>query len=199
MFWQITSYPRCTHHIFLSHCAVDRNWLVHPVFNELEKRGIIPWLDRDDYPYGHDSRTALRDGLLRSRHIVYFITLGMMDYRRGWCPMELAYSDVVQRNLAAPGGTLLNYELSLFFLDRADTEIQRTILGALWDNGIFSPSDGDPVAWAVDQIDQFLHREQELAVNMLDEIVLGNPVHQELSKRRGLVERVTLFDPSPIA
>jgi hypothetical protein len=27
MFWQITSYPRCEYHIFLSHCAGDRQTL----------------------------------------------------------------------------------------------------------------------------------------------------------------------------
>src|SRR5450432_1699111 len=122
MFWQITSFPRCEFHVFLSHCAADRTWLVHPVYEELRRRKIIPWLDRDDYYYGRDSRTALRDGLLRSRHIVFFITLGMMDYKRGWCSMELAYSGLLQANLSNPGGTLLNYELPLFFLDQTDAE-----------------------------------------------------------------------------
>ena len=65
MFWQITSYPRCEYHVFLSHCARDRSDLVHRVYDELMRRKIVPWLDRDDYYYGRDSRTALRDGLLR--------------------------------------------------------------------------------------------------------------------------------------
>lgn len=83
MFWQIHSYPPCDHHAFLSHCADDRAWLVHPVFDELKARGIIPWLDREDYYYGRDSRTALRDGLLRSRHVVFFVTRAMLGYTRG--------------------------------------------------------------------------------------------------------------------
>jgi hypothetical protein len=199
MFWQISSYPRCEYHAFLSHCAIDRRWLVHPVYDQLKRMRIIPWLDREDYYYGRDSRTALRDGLLRSRHVVFFVTLGMMAYRRGWCQMELAYSDLLQANLVHAGGPLLNFELPLIFLDRADRELSRTAWDALRDHGRFHhPSDGDPVGWAVDQIAAFLRREQALALDMAKVIVPGQPVHDALSNRAGLVERVTQFDPSPI-
>ena len=199
MFWQITSYPRCEHHVFLSHCSTDRPALVYPVYEELRRRCIIPWLDREDYYYGRDSRTALRDGLLRSRHVVFFVTLAMMDYRRGWCPMELAYSDLLQANLVSTGGPLLNLELPLIFLDRNDPELGRTAWDALRDRGRFHhPSDGDAVAWAVNQIDAFLHREQKLALNMAKLVVPGEAIYDALNSRPGLVERVTRFDPSPI-
>ncbi len=199
MFWQITSFPRCEYHVFLSHCAMDRDSLVYPVCEELKRRGIIPWLDRDDYYSGRDSRTALRDGLLRSRHVVFFITLGMMDYKRGWCPMELAYSDLLQSNLITAGGPLLNFEIPLIFLDRADPELPRTAWDALRDRGIFyRTTDGDPVLWAAKQITEFLQREQLLALDMSKVIVPGQRVYQTLSDRNGLIERITHFDPSPI-
>ena len=89
MFWQIASYPFCEFHVFLSHCAEDRDWLILPVYDALAQRGIIPWLDREDYYYGRDSRSALRDGLLRSRHVVFFITQAMLDNSRGWCAWNL--------------------------------------------------------------------------------------------------------------
>ncbi len=199
MFWQIASYPRCEYHVFLSHCAIDRQTLVFPVYDELKRRNIIPWLDREDYYYGRDSRTVLRDGLLRSRHVVFFVTLGMMDYRRGWCQMELAYSDLLQANLIHAGGPLLNFELPLIFLDRADLELPQTAWDALRDRGQFHhPSDGDAVMWASDQIVAFLHREQDLALDMAKVVVSGQPVYDALIDRPGLVERVTQFDPSPI-
>ncbi len=199
MFWQITSFPRCEYHVFLSHCARDRSDLVHRVYDELMRRKIVPWLDRDDYYYGRDSRTALRDGLLRSRHVVFFVTLGMMDYRRNWCPMELAYSDLVQSNFLHPGGSLLNFELPLFFLNRTDVELPRTVWDALRDRGSFHlHSDGDPVAWAVEQITAFLRREQDLALEMTKVLVPGQPIYDALAGRLGLIERVTRFDPGPI-
>jgi TIR domain len=199
MFWQITSYPRCEFHVFLSHRAIDRPMLVYPVYEELKRRGIIPWLDREDYYYGRDSRAALRDGLLRSRPVVFFVTLGMMDYKRGWCPMELAYSDLLQANLIHAGGPLLNFELPLIFLDRSDQELPRTAWDALRDRGIFHhPSDGDAVIWAVEQITAFLHREQNLALDMAKVVAPGHAVYKALEDRHGLVERLTQFYPGPI-
>lgn len=199
MFWEITSFPRCEYHAFLSHCADDRDWLVHRVYDELQRRGIIPWLDREDYYYGRDSRTALRDGLLRSRHVVFFITAGMMRYTRGWCPMELAYANLLQANLLTAGGPLLNYELPLYFLDRADDELPRTAWAALRDRGRFHhPSDGDAVGWAVDQIEGFLRREQSLATDLMKSMLPTRPIRRELDRRPGLVDRVIRFDPGPI-
>jgi hypothetical protein len=196
MFWRIDSFPRCEHHVFLSHCAKDRAGLVYPVHDELRRRGIVTWLDRDHYYYGRDSRAALRDGLLLCRHAVFFISLGMLDYRRGWCPMKLAYSGLVQANRVWGGATLLNYELPLIFLDRNNPELPRSAWSALRDKASFHhPIDGDPVEWAVNQIADFLDREQRLAMNMAK--VVG-PGHGAVMGRTGLLERVTLFDPKPI-
>jgi hypothetical protein len=169
------------------------------LYAELQRRGINPWLDQEDYYYGRDSRTSLRDGILRSRHIVFFITLGMMDYRRGWCPMEVAYSDLLQANLFHAGGPLLNLELPLFFLDPKDAALPRTAWNVLRDRGIFHhPANGDPVNWAADKISAFLHREQKLALEMAAVVVPGQPVHTTLAGRPGLVDRITQFDPGPI-
>ena len=199
MLWQIASFPRCEHHVFLSHCAGDRGWLVHAVHEELKRREIIPWLDRDHYYYGRDSRTALRDGLLRSRHTVFFITLEMMNYSRGWCPMELAYSDLLQANLTLPGGPLLNLELPLFFLAQDHGGLPYTVWNTLRDRGEFHlPRDGNEIEWAVNRIVAFLHREQKLALEMSRMFLESEDMRLEISRRPGLFKRVTSFDPSPI-
>ena len=98
MFWQITSFPKCEHHAFLSHCAEDRAVLVRPVYDRLLAAGVVPWLDQEHYYYGRDSRAALRDGILRSRHVVFFITDAMLDTPRGWCVFELAMTEVAELN-----------------------------------------------------------------------------------------------------
>jgi hypothetical protein len=113
--------------------------------------------------------------------------------------MELAYSDLLQANLIHAGGSLLNFELPLIFLDRADVELPRTAWDALRDRGIYhQPADGEPVIWAVNKIVEFLHREQDLALDMAKVLVPGKPIYRALTGRHGLVERVTQFDPSPI-
>lgn len=105
----------------------------------------------------------------------------------------------MQSNLPYPGGPLLNYELPLFFLDQADAELPRTAWACLRDRGIFHrPADGDPVRWAVDQTVAFLQREQRLANEKLMVVTPGQPIHDYLMGRPGLVERITRFDPGPI-
>jgi hypothetical protein len=113
--------------------------------------------------------------------------------------MELAYSDLLQANLIHAGGPLLNYELPLIFLDQDDVEFSRTAWSALRDRARFhQPADGDPIHWAVEQIEAFLHREQDLALDMAKVLVPGQPVHQALAGRQGLIDRITQFDPSPL-
>ena len=107
----------------------------------------------------------------------------MMDYRRGWCPMELAYSDLVQSNFLHPGGSLLNFELPLFFLNRTDVELPRTVWDALRDReevSICTPM-ATSVAWAVEQITAFLRREQDIALDMMKVVVPGQPVYDTLA------------------
>jgi len=121
VFWKVDSYPVCTRHVFLSHCREDYDDLVRPVYDALKSEGVVGWLDREDYTYGRDSRTALRDGVLRSRHVVFFITPAMISTGRGWCVFELAYAEILQANLLHAGGPLLNVFLPLFFLPQSDT------------------------------------------------------------------------------
>jgi hypothetical protein len=113
--------------------------------------------------------------------------------------MELAYSDLLQANLMHAGGPLLNFALPLFFLDRSQSELPRTIWEAMRDRGKFHhPSDGNAVTWAVNQITAFLHREQDLALDMAKVVVPGQAVYDTLAIQPGLVERVTSYDPTPI-
>ncbi|MBX9679932.1 MAG: toll/interleukin-1 receptor domain-containing protein [Gemmataceae bacterium] len=197
MFWQILHFPQCEKHVFLSHSAIDRDWLVRPVFDRLKAHKAVPWVDQEDYYYGRNSRSALRDGLLSSRHVVFFVTLGMMNYKRGWCHLEAAYSEIIQCNLVAAGGNALNYDLPLFFIDQGDNAIERTIWSEMRDRGYFyRNSDGDPADWATHKIVEFLQREQALASQMAKVITPGDPVHAYL--RAGLVTRVTNFHPSPL-
>jgi len=44
MFWQIASFPRCSHHVFLSHCQEDRATLVVPAYDAVAGAGVKPWL-----------------------------------------------------------------------------------------------------------------------------------------------------------
>lgn len=84
MFWQVASYLKCDYHVFLSHCQEDRDGLVEPVHRSLIAKGLKPFLDIEDYYYGRESRVALRDGILDSRYVIFFITDAMLNSARGW-------------------------------------------------------------------------------------------------------------------
>jgi hypothetical protein len=199
VFWTINSFPRCTHHVFLSHCREDHDTLVRPIHEQLRERDVASWLDREDYYYGRDSRTALRDGVLRSRHAVFFVTPAMLGTGRGWCIFELAFAELLQGSLARPGGVLANVALPLFFLPPSDPVLPRTVWQAVRDRGRFhSPADGDPVAWSVREIVRFLRDEQRIAADHAAVARSDSAFRKELRERAGLVSRVTAFDPQPI-
>jgi hypothetical protein len=123
----------------------------------------------------------------------------MMNYWRGWCPMELAYSDILRSNLGWPGGRLLDHDLPLFFLREGEERLSRTVWNALRDRGRFHhPPDGDCAKWAAKQIVKFLHSEQALALNIAKEAKPESKIHDFLKDREGLVDRVTRFDPAAI-
>lgn len=197
MLWQVTAFPRCLHHVFLSHCAEDRDALVAPVYDRLVAAGITPWLDREDYYYGRDSRTALRDGILRSRHVVFFVTRKMLTVARGWCVLELALAELLELSLRVPGGQLSNVFLPLFFVPQSSPKLPRSVWQLVRDRGRFHPpGDGDPVTWCAGEIRQFLLREQ-LFSGEVGGMVKENPsLHKQLGKTPGLLDRVTKFHPT---
>lgn len=194
MFWQIASFPKCEHHVFLSHCAEDRDGLVSPVYDRLVSAGITPWLDREDYYYGRDSRAALRDGLLRSRQVVFFVTDAMLAVARGWCVLELALTELLELSFRAPGGQLANVFLPLFLVPQADERLPRSVWQLVRDRGRFL-TPGDPVGWCVAQIHQFLAREQRLARELAGMARKDPAFAKLLNKTTGLADRITKFHP----
>ena len=103
--------------MFLSHCREDADAIVLPVFNELKGYGIAPWVDRHDYPFGRTSLEALKDSVLRCRHVVFFVTEAMLSVSRGWCVIEYTLSRILQETLIR-GQTLSHIILPLFFVER---------------------------------------------------------------------------------
>lgn len=197
MLWQITAFPSCTHHVFLSHCAEDRDALVSPVFDRLQSSGVTPWLDREDYYYGRDSRSALRDGVLRSRHVVFFVTDAMLSTARGWCVFELAYAELLELNFQEKGGHLAHPMLPLFLVPQTDERLPRTVWQAVRDRGRFhNPTTAaDRVEWCVGEIGSYLQREQQLSRDTATVARQDMPFAGRLKAVPGLFDRVTKFHP----
>lgn len=196
MLWQLTGFPRCAHHIFLSHCAEDRDTIVSPVHQRLLVNGVLPWLDQEDYYYGRDSRTALRDGILASRHVVFFITDAVLSTARGWCVFELAFAELLELTLQVSGGKLANVILPLFLVPQSDERLPRSVWQAVRDRGRFhQPADGDPVEWCHNEVRGFLLREQALSREVSQFARQDSKLADGLHRTPGLFDRVTRFHP----
>ena len=167
MLWQLMSFPKCQNHVFLSHCREDRDALVRPVYKSLSEYGVISFIDVADYYYGRDSRSALKDGILDSRHVVFFITDALLNNTRGWCVLELAFAEMLDSNFHFRGGKLANAYLPLFLIPQADERLPRSVWQVVRDRGrFFDPvADGDPAVWCSLQIREFLQRESQLSQN----------------------------------
>lgn len=200
MFWKLSSFPKCSHHVFLSHSNEDQSSLILPLHEKLLTSGVISWLDRDDYSYGRNSRDALRRAILDSRHVVFFVTDAMLNSSRGWCVFELAFSELLELNFQESGGQLANVFFPLFLVSQDDPRLPRSVWQDTRDRGRFhnQEKDGPAVEWCHDQICSFLIREQKLARNMSDNAKADKPFAKRLEQTRGLKERVTRFHPSSI-
>jgi|GEM_PF-3157154 len=199
--WKIEHWPRCGFHVFLSHCAEDREALILPVREELEKKGILTWVDRHNYPLGRDPYELLQDEILRCRHVVYFITRASLRQGRGWSAVEKAYAAVIQRELHFRGD-VVHFELPLFFVTRDDETFRRSIWRTIQDRGLFFGGSARArkkmVAWAVDRISTFVTQEQIWAQEIADRIDGDEELAAIFKRDRHLYDRIIAADPPPI-
>lgn len=200
MSFLIDSFPRCAHHVFLSHTGRDKEDLVVPVYRRLKALGVIPWIDRHDFAFGRDSLAALEEGVLLSRHVVFFLTPAMLTNSKGWCPVELAYADLLQRNLRGNGIDWVNVILPLILLPDPNAILPGTVWRTLADRGATHKPDRDTeqVSWAVEAIHRFLMMEQRRAEHLERRSKKEKAFRESLTRTPGLKERVTLFEPQPI-
>ena len=183
----------------MSHCREDAGELVLPVYDRLLLRGVSPWLDNHDYPLGPTSVQALQDGILKSRHVVFFITPSMLNVARGWCVVEYTLSRILQNNLQR-SLEMSHLVLPLFFVDRDDPLLARSVWRDLVERGgFFSPgaTSSNTVEWAADQIITFLINEHT-HTGYISQLLRQVPSFARMMEEPGLIERVTTVQPEPI-
>lgn len=197
--WRINSWPKCEFHVFLSHCAEDRDTLVKPVFKKLQTLGIIPWVDWHHYPAGTNSFQALREGILKCRHIAYLITPQYINQSRGWTIIEKAYGGLIQNNLSCSGNDLQCVELPLFLmppntvlLDRKIWEIDKSRGKFL---GTLTPSSPAGVDWVCNQIKTFVAQEQSKASQTIQSCLQDPLLKQFIQTGSGKRERIEAASP----
>lgn len=223
--WEILFWPHCDRHVFLSHCQEDREGLVLPVFEDLRRRGVLPWIDRHHYPLARNALQALREDLLRCRHVVYFLTPSALRNGRGWMATERSFAEAIQRRMTY-GDEIAHVELPLRLLPSNDPPFQRSVWRALADKCPDVPADllrtgrckqffarliepltgtaplashwsDKHVKWCAETIMRFVTREEQWAIE------LGTRIEQDPGLERHfedpmLHERVLALSPARI-
>jgi TIR domain len=199
--WRVHDLPRCTHHVFLSHCAEDRDRLVQPVFEALENSRYFPWFDRHHYPAGQGPFEALREGIIHCRHIVCFITARFLSQGRGWNSVENGYSHLLQENLRFGSLELCHIQLPLFFVPHNHGILQRSARGPLIHRGRLYPAgrvDGGAVSWAAQEITNFIGREEKRGVSLAVQVQNDPGFQPLLAAEPNLLRRIMCADPPPV-
>ena len=199
--WRIRNLPRCTHHVFLSHCAEDREQLVQPIYNALENRKYLPWLDRHDYPRGRDPFAALRDGILNCRHVVPIITENFLAQGRGWTGIEATYADLLQANLRFSSLELCTIQLPLLLVPRNDEKLRRSAWSPVIHRGRFyGPGriDQGAVDWAVKEVVAFVKQEEVRGVEVAEQVERDRVFHAMFSAEPYVLSRIMCLDPPMI-
>ena len=199
--WKVRSIPRCTHHVFLSHCAEDRDRLALPVFQELQKARHSPWFDQHHYPAGQDVYEALREGIVRCRHVVYFVTAKFLAQGRGWNSVENAYSNLLQSSLHDRGVDLCHVQLPLLFLPKTHPTLLRSAWGPLTSRArSYAPArvDAGAVDWATREIVNFIRQEATRGKALAEQVQNDPGFGQLLREGPNLLRRIMCADPPPI-
>jgi hypothetical protein len=216
--WRIEFWPKCQSHVFLSHCAEDRDGLIDPVCASLADRRIEPWMDRYDYPLARGGFDTLHEDLLKCRHIVYFITPAMLRQGRGWSAAERALSAAIQQHLCF-GEEIAHIELPLLFIPPNDAIFNRSIWRSLVDKtiacihhssaiglaAIFPSADSGErrwsdkhVEWASRTIEMFVRQEEDWAAELALRIGKDSALRKTFSHDQNLFERILAVSPPPL-
>ena len=195
--WKVERLPRCTHHVFLSHCAEDRVRLVQPVYRELGSNHYLPWIDHHHYPRGQGSFAALREGIILCRHVVYFVTAPFLSQGRGWSSVELAYSNLLQENFYFRW-ELCHIHFPLFFVPQDKESLLRSAWAPLVERGRFYPPgrvDSGAVHWATQEIIAFIRQEEKRGASLVDQVKNDPSLQPFLEYERYLLKRITCEYP----
>ena len=195
--WKVKCLPLCTHHVFLSHCAEDRARLVQPVYKALENNAYLPWLDRHHYPKGQGAFAVLREGIIRCRHIVYFVTAKFLGQGRGRGSVELAYANLLQENLRFRL-ELCHIQFPLFFVPQDKGSLLRSAWVPLVERGRFYPPgrvDSGAVHWAAQEIMAFVRQQERRGASLVAQVQDDPSFQSVLKDEPHLLQRITCGDP----
>lgn len=199
--WSIRHWPRVSYHTFLSHAAEDRQRLVYPVYRALQSEGVLPWLDRHNYPTGGTAVTTLFEEVLRCRHVVFFITPALLRQGRGWPAVERTIAEVIQQQLTFRGTEFSRVVLPLLFVPSSHPVLVRSIWQPLVERAamclVSRGKRESRVGWAVRQILNFLRENDRRIESVQRRLKTDQDARSHFAVDPNLIRRIRGTDPVP--
>jgi hypothetical protein len=163
---------------------------------------VIPWFDRHHYPSSTDPFVALRNQLIRCRHVVYFITPHLLKQGRGWCAVERSYAELMQRHFECAAQTMWNLEVPLIFAERNDERLARSIWAPLLQKarwfGDRRAARISKIDWAVSEIQLMLQQQHAQIDSIASHIKSDASLNAFIGQYPGLDERLVSRLPDPL-
>ena len=150
---------------FISHVAEDAPD-VQQLKVEIEaysgrggRAGLRCFLDVTTWPGGNENSEVIREALLRSEHMVPWVTRNYLNAQRGWVWLELAYSELIELSMNVENLDIRHPYLVPIFRGITVAEVERTPLLSYWQRKLLLSSDPASVREVAMMLVDF--REQE--------------------------------------
>ena len=131
---------------FLSHVAEDSEAVqqIASAIHAFSGRGGRPplacFLDVNNWPIGNVNTSAIKEYLLKSAHMVAWVTPSYLQSIRGWVWMELAYAELIELSLNSTRLELRHPYIVPVFRNVAVNQLERTPLLGYWQRQLVVPN-----------------------------------------------------------
>lgn len=164
--WQVTRDPASVRYaFFLSHVAEDARDVeqlqseIHAISGRGGRPALDCFLDRNRWPTGNVSSVVIREYLLKSWHMVVWVTPAYLETVRGWIWMELAYAELVELSLNADRFDLQHPYIVPVFRGVTVEPVARTPLLAVWQRQLTVPEGEHPISDVAQRLVEFFEQE----------------------------------------
>jgi hypothetical protein len=122
------------------------------------RRSLDCFLDKHNWELGNPNKRVIRDNLMKSDHLLLWVTPAFLRSRRGWTWLELAYAELIEEQLNFGKAYNLMFIVPVFRSVKL-TQVQRTPLLDYWQRQIFAPKEAVPLRQIAARLFEF-HRQE---------------------------------------
>ena len=104
------------------------------------RRPLVCFLDVHNWPIGNVNSGVIREHLLRSSHMVAWVSPAYLATNRGWVWMELAYAELIELSMNLGSFDLRHPYVVPIFREMTVERLERTPWLAYWQRQLLAPN-----------------------------------------------------------